>query len=271
MRTCPADHAHGANLTCYITHRCGCDECVRAAALYRRRRALRLADPDATPTFVPTEEVALHVARLMDAGSTIAGIAAAAEVPRSLLERIRDNRTWGKRGTRFAAAFRILALKPTDSPAVTEAQLVPSRGLQRRVQALMVDGWPLRAIAQAAGVEYNSLRASLYRPRVRLGTVHRIDAIYRQPRKLLAEHARNVTAAEKARTSRAAQRRGYLPALAWHDIDADVAPVAPDPEFEDADVVAVELAARGYAIPLRAQERTLLRRSRSQHARRQAA
>lgn len=271
MRTCPADHAHGANLTCYITHRCGCDECVRTASLYRRRRALRLADPDAPPTFVPTEEVALHVARLMDAGSTIAGIAAAADVPRSLLERIRDNRAWGKRGTRFAAASRILALRPTDSPAVTEAQLVPARGLQRRVQALMVDGWPLRAIAQAAGVEYNSLRASLYRPRVRRGTVHRIDAIYRHPRKMLTEHAGIVSAAVKARTSRAAQRRGYLPALVWHDIDTDTAPMAPDPELDDVDDVAVELAARGHAIPLMDRERTALRRRRAQLVRRRAA
>lgn len=271
MRICPADHAHGVNLTCYITHRCGCDECVRAAALYRRKRALRLADPAAPPAFVPTEDVALHVARLMDAGSTIAGIAAAAGVPRSLLERIRDNRAWGKRGTRFAAASRILALVPDDSPAVTEAQLVPSLGLHRRVQALMVDGWPLRAIAKAAEMEYSSLRASLYRPRVRLGTVHRIDAIYRHPRKMLAEQAGPVSDTERRRTSRAAQRRGYLPALAWNDIDADAGPMVTSADLDDVDDVAVELAARGHTIPLRSKERAALRRSRAQLTGRWAA
>ena len=271
MIICPSDHTHGTNLTCYITHKCKCDECVRAAALYRRRRALRLADPDAAPAFVPTEQVAMHLARLIDAGATIAGIATAAAVPRSLLERVRDNRTWGKRGTRFDTATRILQLDPEESPAVTEALLVPSLGLQRRVQALMVDGWPLRTIAQAAGLDYNSLRTSLYRPRVRLGTVRRVDAIYQHPRKLLVERAEAVSDAERARTRRFARRRGYLPALAWDNVDRDRDPQTPPQDDVDVDDVAVDLAARGHTVSLRGRELVALRRIRRNHPTRRAA
>lgn len=262
MRICPSDHAHAANLTCYFSHGCGCDACSRAAALYRRRRATRLADSDAPPAFIPTEHVALHLAKLLDAGATLAGVAAAAQVPRSLLERVRDSRSWGKRGTRFEAASRILQLDPETSPAITDEALVPSLGLRRRVEALMVDGWPVRIIAQAAGLRYDSLRTSLYRDRVRHGTVRRIDQIFQHPRRMLEEYAHLVSDGERRRVQRAARRRGFAPALAWDRIDHDRAPARPEHDDQDVDEVAVDLAARGHTVSLRPREAAKVRRLR---------
>lgn len=90
--------------------------------------------------------------------------------------------------------------------------LVDSTGTVRRVQALMVMGWPIRVIAEAAGVRPSVLRTFVYTPGDTINTA-RADAIRAVFDRLC------MTPGPAKATATRARRKGWAPPLSWNNID----------------------------------------------------
>lgn len=96
-----------------------------------------------------------------------------------------------------------------------DAPMVPSIGTVRRIQALQALGWTGPQIADAAGMSLNSMRSMQYHgaATVRTSTAKKIAAAFdtmcmTRPEGHYANRARSMAA-----------RRGWLPPLAFDDID----------------------------------------------------
>lgn len=119
--------------------------------------------------------------------------------------------------------------------------IVDGRGVRRRIQALMALGYSAHRIGQRLDVTADAVLNWLDVDRVRKSTLARIDAVYEQLAGRIPPMDTPGNRASAHRTRNLAARRGYLPPLAWDDIDEDES--APQPEESDEiDVVAVELA-----------------------------
>lgn len=132
--------------------------------------------------------------------------------------------------------------------------MVDATGTHRRLQALMAIGWSLPAIAAHLNDRGPNIRRVLLAPRLTRRLADRIAAVYEnlcmtRP----AGHDRTSIAAI-ARTRIFAARRGWLPPLAWDDIDTDPHPATVE-STRDVDEVAVELATHGHKVRLTPAER----------------
>jgi len=112
----------------------------------------------------------------------------------------------------------------------------PSRtapdGAARRIQALTALGWSYLAIQRATGIEDAKLRRIALGQRVYLhrATHAKIDRAYRRLSMTLPPRD---TTAQRQGVSKAlarAARNGWLPPLAWEDIDAGILAQVPDDE-----------------------------------------
>lgn len=94
---------------------------------------------------------------------------------------------------------------------------MPALGTMRRLQALAVIGWSCDQIAARIGSHYRPLQKirAGEREKVRLSTARRVAAVYEE----LAMHPRYDHSGNLTRHT--AQRRRWLPPLAWEDIDRD--------------------------------------------------
>jgi len=136
---------HGL-LTTYVNRRCHCASCTGAAREYGRRRA-RLRAYGRLEELVPLETVATHIKWLAAQGLGSRQIAHLANVSRPTVDEI-TSPSGPRRGVTPRVASAILAVLPgLDSCA--DKPLVPAAGTQRRLQALMVLGWPLAEIQRA--------------------------------------------------------------------------------------------------------------------------
>lgn len=209
---------HGTR-ACYLR---GCDrpECARAARRYCKEYRMRiLADP--TCTGVPAGPAAEHTAQLHARGMSYAAIAAAAGVSESTVKRLARQRK-----TSRATAAAILAVT-VHTPADTH--WVPALGSARRIQALHTLGYSYQYLAPLVGLTSQNLRFLTIgeHRRVASDTAARIAAAYdllcMTPRAAATRYEQG--AASRSRAT--AARNGWVPPLAWDDIDTDPAP-APD-------------------------------------------
>lgn len=102
------------------------------------------------------------------------------------------------------------------------ARKLPVRGARRRVQALMALGWPTRAIGREAGVEGRVTIIYILDERnntITRGLHDKIVATYDRLSMRIPPAGSGTT---RARNS--AARKGYVPPLAWDDIDHDEGP-----------------------------------------------
>lgn len=140
--------------------------------------------------------------------------------------------------------------------ATGQPLMVDATGTRRRLQALMALGWSLPAIAERLGDRGPNVRRLLSVERLTRRFADRIATVYdalcmTRP----AGHDRTSNAAI-ARTRIFAARRGWLPPLAWDDIDTDPEPVQPGSEdVVDVDDIAIELACKGRPVRLTPAER----------------
>lgn len=259
---CPPAHAHDE--TCYQRHACRCTPCraAHAASMSARRRqqaygTYTRALIDATPTRA-------HLAWLRSQGMGVKTIAAASGVPKDTLGRV----MWGRRdhatGTVILppkvapkTAERILAVRP-ELHLLADHAVIDATGYRRRVQALVAHGWSLPAIARAVDgqiTEYQ-LRGWVHGDRITAASARDVVALFDRLWMLTPPADTPQQAAMVARARRLAGRYGWVPALAWDDIDTDPAPPA---DVEDAgdglDEIAIELAIAGRAVRLTPGER----------------
>lgn len=251
---CPPDHAHEGTSVCYIQHRCGCDACRRSQAeRHARRKRLKLYGRWDSG-LVAADPVRAHLRALGEYGIGWKRSAALAAVSKTtvyqlLYGRSEPGRRHGERAKRVKreTAERILALRP-DVALMADAALVPSRGARRRVEALVAAGWPVDRIARRLGRSGSNLWTTVCGDHVRVSTHREIAALFDELALIDPPCASNYERAASERARRRARTRGWLPALAWDDIDLDEAPPAPDEEPIEFDEVTVLLAIDG-ALP----------------------
>lgn len=228
---CPPDHKHAAASTCFIQHQCRCTPCVDAHNARERNRNRQKAYGRFDTGLVDAEPVRQHVLALIEFGIGYKRIAALAGVGitgvRSLV--------WGRQdpGPRYGEipkrvarekAEKILAVQPVIDN-LGSRRSVPALGTHRRIRALVARGWSLSKVAGMLGIEIGNFWALLNRTHVGAGTHRRMAEIYETHWNVEPPHD---TWHEKAAYTRAlnyAKRRGWLPPLAWDDIDTD-----PEPE-----------------------------------------
>lgn len=188
----------------------------------RQRRVRRSAAADAAagmPRNVPVEETREHVRKLLESGWTHRAISRAAGVHRDATWRIMHQK--GKKYVHRHIHDKIVALELLPRvPDNVSAPLPDLVGTRRRVEGLMLLGWPLEVIAKASGIPVTTLGA------VRDGRVADI------PRGMLA----GVTAATNKLGRTTPERVGvpkrvvemvrnralsenYISLLAWNDFD----------------------------------------------------
>jgi len=264
--TCPPSHKHGETLNCYKRHLCGCDDCRANARQYadrvRRMKAYgRWVDP-----FTDAAPVREHIIYLRSCGMGWKRIADTAGVAPAVVSRLLYGESnEGRRGQavkriRVETAEAIMALEATI--AVTpDTCLVDARSTRRRLQALGCNGWSQSRIGTMLGRTPSRFNAVVHSHLVTAKTHREVAALFEQ---LWNVQAPNVTWREQnsyARTTRYAREHGWLPALAWDDIDTDPTPPAAD-ELTDAqadvDEVRVEQAVAGIPSTLTQAERRLV-------------
>lgn len=116
---------------------------------------------------------------------------------------------------------------------------VPSRGYVRRVRALQALGWSMNALAERLDADVRTLAHSLDSGHVFRRTHDAMAALYEElcmtrPDDQFANRRRII-----------AERKGYVPPLAWDDIDLDDEPASPGRRWHFIDEIAVERAVAG--------------------------
>lgn len=139
--------------------------------------------------------------------------------------------------------------------AAGRAFVVDATGTRRRLQALAALGWSARAI----GDRFGRGDGIVHRWMTRSATVTRATAVMVDAwfTELAMTKPALDTVHDRYSVGRArahAARRGWVPPLAWDDIDNDPAPARTDDE-ETVDEIAVELAITGVAVRLTPAER----------------
>jgi len=256
MRTtiCPADHKHGQTPTCYRSHKCGCAPCRESNTKRGSDRKRLIAYGLPTSDLISPDAAREHIGKLAMAGMRPAAIAAAAGIDPHALTKI-------MRGTTvkmFADTEAKILAVPLDLTRVPDNHRVDARGSRRRLQALGAKGWAVSVLADIAGIHRDYLDRAHRNPSVR-ADVHRmiVDLFDR----LWDQEPPAATRDERyARTLalQAAKAGGWLPALAWDDIDLDEYPAIAEEDSELVDDVAIALALRGERVRLTAAERAVV-------------
>lgn len=220
----PCSRRRGASDTA-----CRCSADCRALAT-SARRARQDRQNRGTPGRVPGWRVRQHIIHILSRNPhlTAADIARAANVSRrsvGLLLNAPPERT-----VNLSTARKVLAV-PLEIPAATAPGTRPQPGIgaRRQVDALMVMGWPLAAIAHRAGLDTSTLAVRNLLPTAAPATIRAVEVVYLGMRYTLGPSDQTV---ERAR------RAGFVPWVAWEGRinDPHAAPVLTgiDPQWATA-------------------------------------
>lgn len=225
-KICPPDHKHGGSLTCYNLHQCRCVACSK----HRHDHDLRVKKDKAYGRYnnglVDVAPVREHVLMLAQYGIGYKRVAQLAGFKSSTPVR---TIVWGRRepGPRFGelqkrvkreTAERIMAIKPTLANLADGAR-IPAHGTRRRIQALATRGWSLSKLAIMMGMNLTDFWWVLRRDHVTVGTHRRMAAVYENLWDQEPPHDDWHTKTVYSRSVHHAKRHGWLPPLAWDDID----------------------------------------------------
>jgi len=253
---CPPEHGHGQTSTCYQEHRCSCTPCRAAHAARtsaRRRQDAYTQHEDRT---VPAIQVMAHMADLLQAGLTLQAIALAADLSDSTIRNICTPLAGTRDRIRATTASQILAVGPDLTTLPPDAKVSP-RGMQRRIQALAVAGWSLATLAGLLDIPHWQLLRLIEGESAITAELH--NTARRLFTQLWDKRPAVRTTLEQGivtRTIAYAVDRGWVPALAWDDIDLDDAP-AIVPAGAVIDELAIELALKGRQVTLTPAERRI--------------
>ncbi len=243
-----ARHRHGTRAA-YVKDRCRCADCT-AANTAASRTATRARIYGRRHPYLDAGPVREHIATLRAAGIGVERIAHLAGLSVSHIRELAEHSRGDTRETRRVrpdTATRILDIGMNDASRAPHSR-VDATGTRRRLQALIAIGWPGELLAAQLGRRASSLHRSMTGESVTARTAHDVATLYerlwntRPPRGTGDQRA----AADAARAYAAAQ--GWLPPLAWDDIDTDPTPTPPTarlPQGNDIDEIAVERALAG--------------------------
>lgn len=196
--------------TCYKRDKCRCDDCRNAYSdqARKQRHYLRTGRPGRVPADLAKkhyERLRLHL--------TPDQIEKASGIAYGTLKRL-PHVSMVYRGT----AEAILSVPIPAVAAADNQSLVPAIGAQRRIQALVANGWSMRRLVTELGLTHGASGwMSPARETIQARTHHRAVALYER---LWNESPPERCAHEKKAASRArnlAQSRHWAPPLAWDD------------------------------------------------------
>ena len=249
--TCPPDHKHGLTSPCYVVPLCGCRACMDGNARRRRDRYRLLAYGRYQDAHQPIEPIRQHLQALVDTGMIPERIAISAGVGGATVRRLLNSET--ARFVTGATARKLLAVTPDSSTLAAQGR-VNGRGTRRRLQALAAIGWNHHEIARRLGYPRWKVNKALEGAYVDIRVHDDIAALYDE---LWDQQPPTHTRAQRVGRSYAltvARRHGWLPPLAWDDIDTDPAPPTAGQE-PLLDEIAIELALAGQNVRLTRDER----------------
>lgn len=195
------------------------------AAYSRRRRRLIAAGQWRGP--VDATVVTRHINDLRARGLSLRTIAEAAGLPMSTITPHAYPDTH-QQGHSLAAPTTVDAiLAVTYQDAVSVSPFVPVTGSRRRIEALQCMGWSQGEIGRRLGVSTQAVaRTKTSEEKITVERAARIDVLYRELCMVPGPDRRTRTWAAKA---------GYVPPLAWDDIDEDEHPTLEPTEAVDAE------------------------------------
>ena len=243
-----ARHRHGTRAA-YVKDRCRCPDCT-AANTTASRIATRERIYGRWHPYVDAGPVREHIAALRGAGIGVERIAQLAGLSVSHIRQLAEHGRADSPGTqrvRPSTAIRVLGIGIGDASRAPRSR-VDATGTRRRLQALIAIGWPAELLADQLGRRPNSLSRSMTAASVTARTAQDVATLYER---LWNSRPPRMTSAQRA-TADAAQAhaaaRGWLPPLAWDDIDTDPTPplaTAGAPQRNDIDQIAVDRALAG--------------------------
>lgn len=256
---CPTEHKHEAASTCYQRHGCRCAPC-RVATMrtrLRRRKDIAFGRYDQVSYHVPADPARAHVVALLNRGMNVHQIGYLAGITPHVVGVLIDPEQQPKRICR-SNSDKLLAVRH-DLDALPDVAFVDATPTARRIQALMVIGWSMNQQSRLSGSTHGDFPRFLVADRVTAATHRKVKAVYDELWNLVPEATTNGEKSALARTKNFAARHGWLPPMAWDDIDTDVAPPNPaevDLDAEDADEeshvdeILIELAMTGEPVRL---------------------
>lgn len=251
---CPASHPH--DHSCYLEHVCRCGSCRREQKNWRQRHAARMKaygrDHRISPPRVDAGPAREHLRALLDAGCGLERVSEASGVGRGVLADLAYGRRGKARKQRSAMTIRADHAARLLSTTVGDVErgLVNATGTRRRLQALVTIGWTQTELAHRLGVLVTNLNKTITgrHPVVLASTAHNVADLYDR----LSMTPKTGTWANHAR--KIAAEHGWMPPLAWDDIDNDPSPpVAPDSGADDE--LAISYACEGLPVKLTLTER----------------
>jgi AraC-like DNA-binding protein len=244
-----ARHTHGTRAA-YVRDRCRCANCTAANTTasneMHRARTFGRWKP-----YIDAAPVRAHIQTLRQIGVGVDQIASLAGLSSSHVRGLiyptgRSNRPFQK--IRRETARRILSIPPDVSSRAANSH-VDATGTRRRLQALVTVGWTQTSLARALHRSSTNLRRSMSGETVTACTAQLVDDLYER---LWDTEPPEVTTAQRRPSEAAhslAARQGWLPPLAWDDIDNDPEPRPSKPTDveDDLDEIALERAMNGDA------------------------
>jgi len=219
---------HGS-LSRHKYHKCKCDTCYEGYRAYQRSRHRKQGYGTWQP-LVDAEPIRQHLLKLREQGIAFTRVAEIAGLHPptvgAFLYSLGPKRPIKKRATREIAAKILAVTAETATPGIVDA--TPTR---RRLQALAVNGWPMKALGPHIGVSPATVNRLTLQKRVFRVTAEAVAATYlRLANQNPADHG--VPAASIERSRRRADREGWRDPLWWEDMgridDPDFDPEAAD-------------------------------------------
>lgn len=247
-----ARHVHGTRAA-YVKDRCRCTDCT-AANTAAGRAAHRAQAFGRWRPFVDAAPVREHIRALRAAGIGVERIAMLAGISTSHVRELanpgRDGNP-GIRRVRPETAHQVLRIRVDQANRAPRSHVIAT-GTRRRLQALIAVGWPLDELAARLGRSSAGLRRSMLSGSVTAQTAQDVSGLYEELWNLRPPQSTDDQRAATDAARAFAAERGWLPPLAWDDIDTD-----PDlrhhterAETDDLDEVAIERALAGDGIRL---------------------
>jgi hypothetical protein len=248
-----AQHVHGTRAA-YVKDRCRCTDCT-AANTAAGRAVHRAQTFGRWRPFVDATPVREHIRALRAAGIGVEQIAMLAGISTSHVRELADPGCYGNPGIRKVrpeTAQRVLRIRTHHANRAPRSH-VSATGTRRRLQALVAVGWPHDELAARLGRSPAGLRRSMLSDAVTAQTAQDVSDLYEQLWNLSPPQSTDDQRAAADAARAFAGERGWLPPLAWDDIDTD-----PDARHhtqheetdDDVDEVAIERALAGDGVRL---------------------
>ncbi|NUS00397.1 MAG: hypothetical protein HOV67_34675 [Kribbellaceae bacterium] len=216
-----ADRPHG--YARYKLNGCRCDTCREAVRRYRRQSVYNRANGVAT--LVDAGPARHHVAQLRRGGMGLRQVAAAAQIERKVLHALMNGRpdrgSGPSKRIQAETATAILAVPLPTAETLRRKTLVPALGAQRRLQALVANGWSQVKLAELLGLARSNFGRLMREEKVTAEKAAQVHALYRELQDVAPEPAtyRERTAITWSREY--AAERGWFPPIAWEDDTID--------------------------------------------------